>query len=148
MHLRPKWFPLQSVLMQRFCCCCWLFFIVSPIVCGGLGFFCQCLVMLYLVYNLYFQSSRWGRESWLLYFNCLPDDFWLLVFCVSSLQCCELVCTEWLWNFPGHTHLHFGHSLFITIIINQFFCVNCLTAWQCTRTVNYFTTIIAIADLF
>ena len=34
------------------------------------------------------------RESWLLYFNCISADFWLLLFCVSSLQSCELVCTE------------------------------------------------------
>ena len=29
----------------------------------------------------------------LLYFNCLLDVMWLLVFCVSSLQCHELVCS-------------------------------------------------------
>ena len=50
--------------------------------------------------------------------------------------------------FPGHTHLQFGHSLFITIKIIQFFCVSCLTVCQCTQTVNYLTTIIAIAYLF
>ena len=49
--------------------------------------------------------------------------------------------------FPGHTHLHFGNSLFITIKINQFICVSCLTVCQYTQTVNYLTTIIAIADL-
>ena len=54
---------------------------VALIVCEDLVFG-QCLVILYLVYNLAFQSSRWGRESWLLYFNSLnPADFWLLVFC-------------------------------------------------------------------
>ena len=27
--------------------------------------------------------------------------------------------------FPGQTHLQFGNFLFITIKINQFFCVSC-----------------------
>ena len=50
--------------------------------------------------------------------------------------------------FPGHTLLHFGHFLFITIRINQFFCVSCLTFCQCTQTVIFFSLVIAIADLF
>ena len=46
------------------------------------------------------QSSYRGRESWLLYFNCLP--YVSLLFCDSSrgtvagLQCVIVV-------FPGHT---------------------------------------------
>ena len=47
--------------------------------------------------------------------------------------------------FPGHTHLHFGHSLLISIKINQLFCISCLTVCQCTQTVNNFTTIVGIA---
>ena len=66
---------------------------LAPIVCGGLVFG-QRLVMLCIVYNLVFKSSPLGTESGLLYFNCLLADFWLLVFCVSSLQCCEMVCAE------------------------------------------------------
>ena len=50
--------------------------------------------------------------------------------------------------FPGHPHLHFVHFLFITIKINQLFCVSCLTFCQCTQTINYLTTIIVISDLF
>ena len=50
--------------------------------------------------------------------------------------------------FPGHAHLHFGNSLFITIKINQLFCVSCLTVCRCNQTVNYLTTIIAIVDIF
>ena len=40
----------------------------------------------YLLSFLVLQSSRWGREKWLLYFNCLLDAIWLSVFCVSSSQ--------------------------------------------------------------
>ena len=50
--------------------------------------------------------------------------------------------------FPGHFRLYFGHFLFITIRINQFFCGSCLTFCQCTQTVNFLTTGIAIADQF
>ena len=40
------------------------------------------------------------RENWLLYYNCLPDVLWLLVFCCSSPQCHGLtVCSVWLWYF-------------------------------------------------
>ena len=49
--------------------------------------------------------------------------------------------------FLGRTHLHFGHSLLIAIQLNMFFCVSCLTVCQSTQTVNYLTTLIAIADL-
>ena len=69
-HFRQKWFPLQSVLMY-FC---------------GFGF---CSKSCYAVLSV--QSSF---TIILLYFNCLPADFWLLVLCVSSLQCCELDCAE------------------------------------------------------
>ena len=36
---------------------------------------------------------RWGRESSLLYFDCLLDIVWMLVFCVSSLRCRVMVCS-------------------------------------------------------
>ena len=52
-----------------------------------------CFVMHYFSVISSLQSS-WGRESWLLYFNCLPDVLWLLVFCGSSSQCRGLVCSE------------------------------------------------------
>ena len=32
------------------------------------------------MYFLVLQSSCWGRESWLLYFNCPLNVMWLLVF--------------------------------------------------------------------
>ena len=31
------------------------------------------------------------------------------------------------------SYLHFGHFLFITIKISQFYCVSCLTVCQCTQ---------------
>ena len=58
---------------------------------------------------------------------------------LSALSDCGI---SWLYL------LQFGHSLFITIKINQFFCVCCLTVCQCTQKVNYPTTIAAIVDLF
>ena len=94
--------------------------------------------MLYLVYNLVFQSSRGGRERagcftltivFLLTFGykCsvpLPNSAMSL----SALSACGI--------FPGYTHLHFGHSLLITIKINQLFCIKCLTVCHCSQTVN------------
>ena len=44
-----------------------------------------------------FQSSWWGRESWLLYFVCFPGVSWLL--CGSSSRCHSFVCSLWLWYF-------------------------------------------------
>ena len=46
----------------------------------------------------------WKRESWSLFFNCLPDVLFMLVFCGSvswvGLQCVIVV-------FPDHTHILF-----------------------------------------
>ena len=57
-----------------------------------------CLVLT-LLCCLVLQSSWWGRESWLLYFNCLSDVLWLLVLCGSSSRCRGWVCSVWLWYF-------------------------------------------------
>ena len=50
---------------------------------------------------LFLQLSRWGRESWLLYFNCiLPGIYLCLCSGFSSPWCPELVvCELWLWHF-------------------------------------------------
>ena len=53
-------------------------------------FFCVCLVL---------QSSCWGRESWLLWINCLLNALWQSVFCGSSSLWRGLVCGVWLWYF-------------------------------------------------
>ena len=41
-------------------------FIVAPIVCVFFCVFGPCFVVQYLVSFLVLQSSRWGRERWLL----------------------------------------------------------------------------------
>ena len=50
-----------------------------------------------LVSFLVLQSSHWGRER--LYFCCVLNAMSLLLFFDSSLQCCRLVCSMWLWHF-------------------------------------------------
>ena len=80
------------------------FFMVASIVwCGSV--FGPCFVMQNVLSVLVLQSSWWGRESWLLYFNCLPDValsvLWLfLTVPWVGLQCVIVV-------FPDHTHLLF-----------------------------------------
>ena len=56
-----------------------------------------CFAVRYFVSIQVLQSSRWGRESWLLCFICLPGVSWLL--CRSSLRCHGFVCSLWLWYF-------------------------------------------------
>ena len=64
----------------------------------GIEFFEHlCFVMRYFVSILVLQSSRWGRESWLLCYVCLPGVSWLL--CGSSSRCHRFVCSVWLWCF-------------------------------------------------
>ena len=57
-----------------------------------------CLVVVLLIRTLC-PSYWWGGESWLLYFNCIPDVLWQSVFCGSTSLCHGLVCSEWLWYF-------------------------------------------------
>ena len=45
------------------------------------------------------QSSVWGRESLLLYFNCLPGVLSLFMFCGSSSWCRGLFYSVLLWYF-------------------------------------------------
>ena len=56
-----------------------------------------CFVVRYFMSILVLQSSRWGRESWLLCFMCLPGVSWWLS--VSSSRCHGIVCGLWLWYF-------------------------------------------------
>ena len=37
------------------------------------------------------QSSRCGRNSWVLYFHCILVVVWVFAFCVSSSRCHGLV---------------------------------------------------------
>ena len=64
--------------------------LLPQIFCWGF-MFGSCFAMHYLVPFLVLQSSRWGRKSWLLYFNGILMSFDLL-FCVSSSWCHGLVC--------------------------------------------------------
>ena len=56
-----------------------------------------CFAVRYFMSILVLQSSWWGRESWLLYFDCLTGVSWLL--CRSSSRCNKFVCSLWLWYF-------------------------------------------------
>ena len=61
----------------------------------------SCFVVQYLASILILQLSCLGRDSWLhlLYFICLLDVMCLIIFFVSSLPCCGLVCCVWLLYF-------------------------------------------------
>ena len=96
MHLSPP--PQVALVVDRskavvllLLICCWLLlpFLDSVIV---LGF-----VVHYFVSILVLRSSRWGRESWLLCFVCLPCVLWL--HCGSSSRCHGCVCSLWLFYF-------------------------------------------------
>ena len=56
--------------------CCWLLLPLWGSV------FVLCIVVRYFVIILVLRSSRWGRESWLLCFGCIPSVSRLL--CGSS----------------------------------------------------------------
>ena len=56
-----------------------------------------CFVVRYFMSILVFQSSWWGRESWLLCLSCLPGVLWWLS--GSSSRCHGVVCSLWLWYF-------------------------------------------------
>ena len=92
----PQWLRLVSVLRWGLCCC-WFF----PYCCSHfrgsvfVSFFVAQCVAAYLVLH----SSWLGRESWLLYFVCLPGVLWLLLFCGSSWRCHGLVYNLWFWYF-------------------------------------------------
>ena len=68
----------------------WCFFSCLFIVC-----MLPLVVGVYLVslYFLVLQSSRWGKESWLLDFCCVLNVMSLLSFFESSLWCHGLVCS-------------------------------------------------------
>ena len=62
------------------------------------------LVLWYFVYFLVLQSSRWGRESWLLYFCCVLKVMTLLSFFDPYSRCQVLVCIYVIVAFPGPTY--------------------------------------------
>ena len=76
--------------------------LLLPLFVGAL---CLVLVLLFSTLcpsSVALQSPLWGKESWLLYFNCVPDVLWLLVFCRSSLWFHVLIVV-----FPIHTYFLF-----------------------------------------
>ena len=76
---------LKSILVQKIAST----FIFDVIV--------LCFVVRYFISILELQSSRWGRESWLLCLICLPGvSWWLNRF---SSRCHGVVCGLWLWYF-------------------------------------------------
>ena len=81
--------------------------------------FCLCFVLQYFVSSLILQSSRLGRESWLLYFCCDLNVMSMLSFFGSSSRCLGLVCSMWLWNFLVILTYFFyvGSSITIPIFI-------------------------------
>ena len=60
-----------------------------------------CIVLQYFVSFLVLQSSRLGKESWLLYFCCVLYVMSLLSFFDSSSRCHGLVCRNYCnsWSF-------------------------------------------------
>ena len=97
MHLSPQLLRLLSVLRPRSGCSGFIVYGCSHCLWGFCvwSLFCYSVLCDFLV----LQSSWWGRESWLLCFNCLSDVLWLLVFCGFSSRCQGLGCSVWLWYF-------------------------------------------------
>ena len=73
----------------------WLFIVALTVYGGSVLGPCFCYSVFYVL--LVLQSLWCGRESLLLYCNCLPDVLWLLVFCGSFSWCQGLGCIVWLW---------------------------------------------------
>ena len=69
---------------------------------------------------LVFQSSRWGKEDWLLYFYCLLDVILVLLFFDSYWQCSGLGLWYVIMAFPGHTHLLFNICLIETVLLSTY----------------------------
>ena len=91
MHLSPpplllQWLRQLSILGRWFCCCRSIAYCYSHCLRGGGGGGCVWSLFCYsvLCVLLVVQAPLWGKESWLLYFNCVPDVLWLLVFYRSS----------------------------------------------------------------
>ena len=92
MHLSPRVAAVRSkavVLLLLTFCLLLLPLWVSVIV--------LCFVVLCFVSILVLQSSRWGKEGWLLCLICLPCVSWL--FSGFSSRCHRVVCGLWLWYF-------------------------------------------------
>ena len=92
-----------------------------------------------ILYEGVVASSWWRSEreretergDWLLYFACLPDVLWLLVFCGYSSRYRGLVCSVWLWYFLIiltyflSLQNHFKHNIFMSQHIRYWYLSNC-----------------------
>ena len=90
-----------------------------------------CFVVRYFMSILVLQSTRWGRESWLLCLICLPGvSWWLSGF---SSRCHGVVCSLWLWYFliilTYYFLCYFNYSYFKQIIYSMFICL--YKIWLC-----------------
>ena len=63
----------------------------------------SCFVMWFLMSSLAQQSSSWGREAWLLYFNCAMTIFVQWPF----LKVPWVGLQSMIVTFRGHTQLHY-----------------------------------------
>ena len=85
----PSYYILPTAVHSKvFVVLQFIFLLNAPI--GGRGWV---VIVQYLVSFLILQSSRWGRECLLLYFNYLHNVTWLLVFYVSYSWYHGLVCS-------------------------------------------------------
>ena len=105
--------------------CCWFFvnwcsqcmwgFVLGP-----------CFAMLFIVSILVWQSSHWGRGSWLLHFlNGVHAAIWISMFCVFSLLCHGFICDLWLCYFLIIPYLFY----FFCILMIQTYLI-CLTLYS------------------
>ena len=81
-----------------FCCCLFIVYCCSHCLWGfpirGLVLLC-----IFFVSFLDLQSSRWGRESWLLSLCSIFNVMFLVSFFASSSRFLGLVYSVWLWHF-------------------------------------------------
>ena len=105
----------KAVVLLLCCCgfniyCCFR----SSDVCQAFEL-CPWFVIQYLVSFLALQSSGWGRESWLLYFNCVLAVVWLFECCVSLPR----PAMDWsvIVAFPSHSHLLFINKAKVNTVI-------------------------------
>ena len=91
--------------------------------------------------KLYNGPAWLRRDSWLLYFNCLPGVLWQSVFYGSTSLCCGFVCSVRMWCFPIILTFLFGHSIGLkrvkgsdrNFLTNLQIRWNLTSAWMCIR---------------
>ena len=75
------------------------------LICFGNSVIVVCFVVHYFVSILGLQSSRWGRESWLLCFALLCSFSWCFLIVVWLFLTMSRVCLQFvIVVFPIHSH--------------------------------------------